>query len=143
MKKILLFSIMEALKSRPALLRKVKLMIVVGLVGLVVVTSFTLWAGISVVRSVVVSATQAEFWPQAQHRIERLKIELQHTKLQPINCVEEAQSLLSVRPWLERPVVDNIRNLKIACLKSKSEACELGSCENIKKLFNTDDGRTI
>jgi hypothetical protein len=108
----------------PELLRKVKIFAVVGIFGLIVVGGLAIWAGVSALNYLVVSANQVVVSPMAQDQIQNVKTKLQHIQFQPLHCWGKAQTLLNVQPWLERPVVDNLKNLKTACLNTKPEVAE-------------------
>lgn len=142
MKKIILFEILRNLKSKPALMRKVKIFAVVGLVGFVIISGLAIWAGVSAVKYVVASTNQAISSPQAQEQLINVKSELSKLQFQPLSCWQKTQSLMAVEPWLARPAFDNLKNLKVACLDSKP-ICEGYECSQMKEMMNTAEGRTI
>ena len=142
MKKIIFFEIFRKLKQEPRLMKKVKSIVAVGLVGFVIVAGLTIWAGISAVKYVVTSANQVVSLPTTQAYLQNAKNNLQQLQFQPLSCWGKAQSLLAVQPWIEMPVLDNLRDLKLACLDSKTVICEGHDCEQMKKLINTAEGRT-
>ena len=45
--------------------------------------------------------------------------------------------------WLARPALDNLKNLKMACLAQATAVCEGDECSQMKQLMNTVEGRTI
>lgn len=119
MKHPLLTEVLRALKSKPDILRKLKLFAVVGLVGFVFAGGVAVWAAVSGLKYAVTAANQAILSPAAQSQIHNVRSELQKVQFQPLNCLGKAQSLLAVQPWLEREALENLRTLKIACLQSK------------------------
>lgn len=143
MKETLLFEILRKIKSKPALMKKVKFFVFVGLVGFVFVGGVAIWVGFSAVTYVATTANQIITSPSAQGQIQNAKNELKKLHFQPINCWGEAQSLLAVQPWIEKPIFDNLRNLKIACLDSKPVICEGVECSQMKQFIKTVEGRTI
>lgn len=136
MKQIILFKILEKFKEKPELMRKAKIFAVVGVVVLLLTGALMVWAGVSAFNYVASSVNQAIQSPIAQGHVENLKTELKNLpKQQAINCWGKAQSLLAVQPWLERPALDNLANLKIACFGQKP-ACQGTDCDQI----NTNEG---
>lgn len=143
MKHAIIYEIIRELKAKPALMRKLKIFAVVGLVGFVLVGGLTIWAGVAAVKYVATSANQIISSPTAHEQIQNARNELQKVQFQPLNCWDKAQSLLSVQPWIEKTVFDNLRNLKIACLETPPAVCEGDQCSQMKKLMHTAEGRTI
>ncbi len=143
MKQVILYEIIRKLKSKPNLMRKLKVFAVIGFVGFVLVGGLAIWAGISAVKYVVTSTNQVISSPTAQNQIQNVKSELQQIQFQPLNCWGKAQSLMAVEPWLARPVIDNLKNLKVACLEQNSAVCEGYECSQMKEMMNTAEGRTI
>lgn len=143
MKHAIFYEIMRKLKSKPALRRKLKVFAVVGVTCFLVVGALAIWAGVSAVKYVATSTNQVISSPTTQDQIQNAKTELQKLQFQPLNCWGKAQSLLAVQPWLERPALDNIKNLKVACLESKPAACEGDDCPQTKEQMNMAEGRTI
>lgn len=143
MRRVVLFEILRKIKSRPALFKKVKIFFFVGIVGFVFVGGIAIWVGISTLKYVAETANQVITSPSTQSQIQNAKNELKKLHFQPMNCWGEAQSLLAVQPWIEKPVFDNLRNLKVACLDSKPAFCEGVECSQMKQLINTSEGRTI
>jgi hypothetical protein len=144
MKQVILFEILKALKSKPNLMRKMKVFAIVGGIGFFVFGSLAIWAGISAFNFVVSSTSQAIHSPVAQGHVESLKAEIKSfAKFQPASCWGKAQSLLMVQPWLERPALDNLMNLKMACFEQKPKSCQEVGCEQMKYLINTAEGGTI
>ena len=143
MKHVLFYEIMRKLKSEPALRRKLKVFAVVGVTCFLVVGGLVIWAGVSAVKYVVTSTNQVISSPATHDQIQNAKTELRKIQFQPLNCWGKAQSLLAVQPWLEKPALDNLKNLRVACLESKPAVCEGVECSQTKDLTNTVEGRTM
>ena len=122
MNKYLLFSIWEKLKANPKLLKKAKVFVVVGIAGFVVVVSLGIWAGVSAIGYVASSASKVVQSPIAQSHFDNLSAELKEfPAFQPASCWEMSYSLLAVQPWLERPAIDNLTHLKMACFMKETK----------------------
>ena len=144
MKNQILRKVLHNLKTKPHLLRKVKIFAAVGLVGFLVLGSLLVWAGFSTLRYIANQANQIVLSPNIQAQVETLKTEVKGmTILRPLNCWDRAQSLLAIQPWLERPALDNFLNLKVACLGNKPKACEGPVCVETEKQWETTEGTTI
>ncbi len=144
MKQALFIEIIRKLKAKPHLMRKIKIFAAVGLVGFLITGALAIWAGITAFNYVATKATAAVQSPVAQTNIESLKTELKSLpKLQALSCWGKAQSLMAVEPWLARPAMDNLINLKVACLEDKSAVCEGHECTQMKNLSHTAEGKTI
>lgn len=144
MKQIIFYEIIKGLKDKPQLIRKLKIFAVVGIIGFFIVGGFTVWAGISAFNYVASKATQTIQSPVTQQHLESLKAEAKSLPhIQALSCWGKAQSLLAVQPWLERPVVDNLVNLKVACLEQRPSVCEGYECNQMKEFMYTAEGTTI
>ena len=143
MKQVIFFEILRKLKQEPHRMRKVKTFAIIGVIGFVLVGGLAVWAGISAVKLAATSANQVIYSPSTQGYLHKAKSELNQMKFQPVECWGKAQSLLTVQPWLEKPALDNLKNLKVACLDSKPTVCEGHACEHTKELMNTAEGRAI
>ncbi len=144
MKQEIVFEYLKKLKEKPNLMRKIKIFAVVGIVGFLITGALTIWAGMEAFNYVASKTNEVVQSTVALNHVENLKTELKALpKLQPLNCWGKVQSLMAVQPWLERPAIDNLVNLKLACLDDKSTVCEGDECTNMKNLINTAEGRTI
>ena len=142
-----IYKVVRKLKQKPNLMRKVKIALAVGVVGFFVTGALVVWAGLSVFGSaftyVAVKKNEVMQSPTTQAQIENLKSEAkQLPKFQPINCWGKAQSLLAVQPWLERPALENLMNLKVACLEQIPAKCEGADCQNLEKISKPTDWET-
>lgn len=143
MKSSIWFEIINKLKSKPQLKRKVKIFVAVSLVGVLFVGAMTIWAGISTYKYLAASVNQGMTSSTVQNQIQNMKTELRQIQFQPLSCWNKAQSLLAVQPWIERTLVDNLQNLKMACLESNNIICEGYECNQMKQNMNTAKGETI
>ncbi len=143
MKRLIIFEILRKIKSRPEVLRKVKIIAFISLVGFVLVGALTIWAGVSAFKYVVATTNQAVMSPQIKNQVQNMQSELKQIQLQPLSCWNKAQSLLALQPWLEKAALDNLRNLKVACLDSLPAVCEGDECTQMKKTMNTAEGGSL
>ena len=143
MKREIIFELIHKLKEKPHLMRKLKIFAVIGVVGFLITGGLAIWAGVTAFNYVATKATEAVQSPMAQTHVDNLKAELKNLpKIQALSCWGKAQSLLAVQPWLERPVIDNLINLKVACLEDRAKVCEGTECNNLKEKLNTDEAGT-
>lgn len=143
MKKMILFELLRKLKSNPHLKRKVKVFVGVAFVGIFITGALAIWAGVSAYSYVAEKANVVMQSPQTAAHVESLKTEVKGLRLQPLGCWVKAQSLMAVEPWLARPVLDNLKNLKVACFEAAAPVCEGHECAEFKKLMFTAEGKTI
>lgn len=144
MKHIIVYEILDKLKRNPKLMRKAKVFVVVGLVGVLLTGALTIWAGVSAINYLATSANQAIQSPITQGHVESLKSEIKSLPgFQAANCWGKAQTLLGVQPWLERPAFENLTNLKVACFEQKSNLCRGSNCETMNEVTNSAEGSFI
>jgi hypothetical protein len=144
MKQEIIFEILNKLKAKPNLLRKLKIFATVGVIGVVVMGGLIVWAGIAAINTVASSANQVIQSTVVQGHVDTLKAELNVLpKVHAINCWDKAQSLLAITPWLERPALDNLASLKAVCLDHKANSCQGPDCEHLKELIKTVEGSFI
>lgn len=144
MKHIIVYEILDKLKRNPKLMRKAKVFVVVGLVGVLLTGALTIWAGVSAINYLASSANQAIQSPVTQGHVENLKSEIKSLpNFQAVNCWGKAQTLLGVQPWLERPAFENLTNLKAACFEQKSNLCRGSNCEHMNEVPNSAEGSFI
>ncbi len=144
MKKIIFYELMRNLKHKPHLQRKLKIFVAIGIVGFLITGGIVIWAGISAMGYVAAKATQVVQSPSAQQHLESLKTEVQALpKIQTLNCWDKAQSLMAVEPWLARPALDNLNDLRVACLEQRPAVCEGHECTQMKKQMHTAEGTMI
>lgn len=141
MKHIIVYEILDKLKRNPKLMRKAKVFAVVGLVGFLLIGTLTIWAGLSAINYLASSVNQAIQSPITQGHVESEIKSL--PSFQAVNCWGKAQTLLGVRPWLDRPAFENLTNLKVACFEQKSNLCEGSNCEHMNEISNSVKGSFI
>jgi hypothetical protein len=130
MKNVIFYEIMRELKAKPKLMKKLKIFLIVGVVGVVLTGVLAVWAGITAINYVASTAGQVIQSPIAKDQVETLKAEVEGiAKFQALSCWTKAQSLLAVQPWLEKPVQENLHSLKLACFEEKSGTCQGTICE--------------
>lgn len=123
MKKIVLYQILKKIKSEPQLMKKVKVFLIFGSIVFVVMSGVIIWAGVSAIKYIASTTNQAIQSPMAQDHVESLKSELkQLPAFQPASCWIKTQNLMNVQIWLEKPLQENIQNLKTACFEKNPEA---------------------
>lgn len=139
MKKILLQKLKHNLRTQPHLMRKLKIIAAVAVVGFFLIGGLTIWAGISAFNYVASTlAQQTTEVPRTQslvQEIEKEVVALPTLRLE--SCWKQTLNLLSVQVWLEKPMQENFNHLKVACLEKKPEACEGADCP---KPQNTEPG---
>lgn len=140
MKSSIWFKIINKVKSKPELKRKVKIFSAISLVGVLFVSAMTIWAGISAYKYIATSVNQGMTSSTVQTEVQNLQTELKQIQFQPISCWNKAQSLFAVQPWIERTLLDNLQNLKIACLDDNPIICEGHDCNQMKQNMNTAKG---
>ncbi len=144
MKQDIIYEALRRIKAKPSLMRKVKIFLVVGVVGFVITVALVTWAGVSAFNYVALKTTEVIHSPAALAQVENLKSEAKgFSKFQILSCWVKAQSLIAVEPWLARPALDNLINLKVACLETVPAACNGDDCTQMKKLINAGEGETI
>lgn len=145
MRQEVLIQLIRKIKSKPALLRKVKIFLVVGFVGLVLTGVLAIWAGVAAFQFAATHANRLMESPVAQAQIADVKQKAQQglASFEPLSCWMRAQSLMSVEPWLGRPLLENLNNLKVACLGNLTQSCEEGSECPQDQNSKSNEGSTI
>lgn len=110
-KHIIFYELQKQFKSRPHIMKKLKVFALVGLFCFVLVGGLLIWAGVTAVQTLVRSA-QAVNIPAVQ---------IEPVQLKTADCWNKAQNLLTIQPWLEKPALVNLQDLKVACLEQKSQ----------------------
>lgn len=123
MKKYIFYELMRNLRSKPELLRKMKIFAVVGAFGFLVVGSLVIWAGISAFGFVTNVAKEVIQSPRTSMHVENIKSEAKEisTALMGVNCWDKAQSLMTLDPWLQKPALDNLNSLIATCFENAKE----------------------
>lgn len=125
-------------------MKKIKVLVIAGAIGFLLICTVTIWASVSAINFVATHATHVFRAPSTQEHLERAKVELTALAgLKSGKCWDHAQSLLTMQPWLERPALKNLAELKVACFNPKPSACQDHNCENIEKFIHTAKGEVI
>lgn len=144
MKQIIFYEILKKLKQKPNLVRKVKAFAVAGGIGFIFASGLLIWAGLSAAGSFASRASQIYGSPATQQHLESLKAEIKGLpKVQPLNCWGKAQSLMAVEPWLARSALENLINLKAACLEEQPFPCEGSDCSQMRQMMKSTEGSLI
>lgn len=142
MKKMILLTILNEIRSKPALKKKIKIFAAVGLISFTFLGGLTLWAGYSALTYAAKTTTQFLQTSGTEPQVLATLDQIQRAKLQPLSCWNQAQCLLELRPWLENPLSANLQTLKTACLEFKPAFCEGPHCSQIQQVINTSEGRS-
>jgi hypothetical protein len=138
MKHDLFFDLISRRKENPRLMRKIKILAAVGIVGFLLTGIVAIWAGLSAFHYIAKAKTDIAQSSMAQTQVENLATELKSiSQFKALDCWSKTQSLMSVQPWYERPPLENLKSLKAACLEGPPKACEGVACKN-SELTNTD-----
>lgn len=144
MKQLIFLELLRELKTKPNLMRKVKIFAAAGVVVVLVTSVFIVWAGVSAFSYVAGKVNEALQSPQASTQVESFKTGVKGLSgFHALNCWGKTQSLMAVEPWLARPALDNLKNLKVVCFQGKPSDCEGHECPQIKQLISTAEGRSV
>ncbi len=116
MKKILIDEIFRTLKTKSQLHKKLKFFLVIALVALVFIGSFTLYLGVVGVR--YLASVGQEINIAEQTHILKDKVQSLPKSIQP-TCLTAAQSMLSLEKLTQKPLIENVQELKTACLSGE------------------------
>jgi hypothetical protein len=125
-------------------IRNFKAFVCIALVGLIFVGGFITWAGISILSNINVVASRALNFAPIQQQIQVIQKEIpQITNFHFFNCLEKAQNLISLQPWLEKPVASHFEDIRNSCFTSSEIPCEGENCDLKGELLNESKGRAI
>jgi predicted PurR-regulated permease PerM len=118
MKYIILAEILNRLKDKPDLKKKLKIAAVLGVLSLLVAGTVAIFVGVVGVKYVASLASNINV---TQHT-EALKSKVENIPaVTSVGCLSAAQSLLSVERLLTTPINTNLQNLKQACFQQTTE----------------------
>jgi hypothetical protein len=138
MKHDLFFDLITKRKQNPKLMRKIKILAAVGIAGFLLTGIVAIWAGLSAFNYIAKATTDIAQSSMAQTQVENLATELKSLpQFKALDCWSKTQSLMSVQPWYERPVLENLKGLKAACLEGPQKVCKGVACKD-SELTNTD-----
>lgn len=124
-------------------MKKIKKYVIAGFVGIVIIGGFVIWASVAAVKQLATATSEILNSQVTQEKLQTINAEIQKFNFQPMDCWGKVQSLTAFEPWIEKPVIENLRNLKIACLDNKPSNCQGDACDSIKQLINTAEKKTI
>jgi hypothetical protein len=100
------------LKANPQIMRKLKIFLGITFIGFLLVCALVIWGGVTAVRGVANLGAN----PNVQEKVVALGTEIKNLPaLAKVGCWDKAQSLLSIKVWLEKPVAENFKELTLAC----------------------------
>jgi hypothetical protein len=133
MKDQILREILYKIRTRPDLKKKLKIAIVIGVIGLFITGGLLIWAGVAAL-NYVGSQLQAA---NVKGAVENLQTEIKNIPavgaVNTVGCWTQAQSMLTVETWLNRPLADNFNQLKKSCLQSNPSECVGEGCPKPKE----------
>ena len=107
--------------QRRSLKKMIAIIVGLGSLALVAITGLVIWAGVAGFNYLSERAQD----PAVSAQVENLKSEFEQLPpLAKVGCWDKAQSLLSIEVWLERPVADNLNQLKLACAGTPEQTSE-------------------
>lgn len=141
MRRLILFEILRRIGWPPPLARRLKIFVGIGLFTVFLAGGLVVWGLVAGVRHI--AGVGQSFDVQAKAQAITTEVRDLPALIQ-VGCWQKAQTLLSVSVWLEKPIADNLKNLKTACLKNQNQVCERQECEAMKRSLNTfRHGETI
>lgn len=125
MKKEIVYKILRKIESDKDLKRKLKIFAVVGIVGILLISAITVWIGFKAVNYVATKTKEAGQVPIVQGYAQNINSELKTlSKNQVVSCWDKAQDLITIQAWIERSAIDNLMDLKVACLDNNSSSTQ-------------------
>lgn len=125
MKKEIVFKILKKIESNKKLKRKLKIFVVAGIFGFFIISALTIWIGFKAVNYVATKTKEAGRAPIVQGYVHNINSELKTlSKNQVVSCWDKAQSLIAIQVWIERSAIDNLMDLKVACLENNSSSTQ-------------------
>lgn len=125
MKEINFLEELRYLKSNYKFNRKLKIFIGVSFAGIIIVGTLVIWAGIATFKNVAniganpVVQEKIKSWNNAnvQEKIAGLETGVKNLPaLTKVGCWATTQTLMKAEVWIEKPFIENLNSLKIACL---------------------------
>lgn len=99
-------------------MKKLKALAIIGLVVVSIGGALIIWAGVVTFNFVAGKTNEILQSPTTQQAVDGLATELKALPhIQPMDCWAKTQSLFVLQPWLERPTIENLKELKAACFK--------------------------
>jgi hypothetical protein len=108
--------LLNKFKNNPQIMRKFKIFLGVAFIGFLLVSTLVIWGGVVAVRGVANLGSH----PNVQEKVVALGKEINNLPaLAKVGCWDKAQSLLSIKAWLEKPIAENVKELAQACSENK------------------------
>lgn len=125
MNKEIVFKILKKIESNKNLKRKLKIIVVVGIVGVIIISTLTVWIGFKAVNYVATKTKEAGQAPVVQAYVHNINSEFKTlSKNHVVSCWGKAQSLIAIQVWIERSALDNLIDLKNACIDFNSSSTQ-------------------
>ncbi|MFN7728558.1 MAG: hypothetical protein ACK5P7_05335 [Bdellovibrio sp.] len=134
MNKLILLEIWRKAQTQPRVMRKLKIFLIVGVLGCVLTASLVIWAGISALSFVVGKSRDLMQSPQVSAHVEKMQdLPVHAVTFQPVECWQRALSLLAVEPWVLQSALTNLQNLKASCLGSPASSDSMNNSPTNKE----------
>lgn len=128
MKDHILREILYKIKTRPDFKKKLKMAILIGVIGIFITGGLLIWAAVSAV-SYVGSQLQTS---NVKGAVESVQTNIKNIPaikgVNALGCWQQAQSLMVVETWLSRPLAQNLNLLKESCLGASPVDCKTEEC---------------
>ncbi len=116
MKKLILAGILKKLNENFPFKRRLKIFFGLSLGGILLLGCIIVWAGITTVQKITDFGARYD----VQEQVRNIRAEVTKTPaMAKAGCWQKIQDLITIQIWLEKPVAENINNLKTACLEKK------------------------
>lgn len=99
-------------------MKNIKVLVGVALITMAVILGLGIWATVATVRYVSQSTTEIVSSPQVRQQVEMVRDRIHQAEFNPRECWLKAQSLMTIQPWIERPLSENVEQLKNQCFNS-------------------------
>ena len=114
MKKIFISEIINKIKAKPHIYKKLKIFAVIGIVGILSLGTITVYLGVLGARYVASLSTDIYTTENA----EKLKSKIRDIPtLTKSNCIETAQNFLNLDTLFNKPMIENFQLLKKSCFE--------------------------
>jgi hypothetical protein len=113
MKSFIFLESLRKINTNRQLKQKLKIFIGAAIVGCLMIVALIVWGGIAAFNTVSSIGTN----PVLQEKILSLETEIQNIPpLVNVGCWATVKSHMNVEVWLEKPVAENYKTIKSACL---------------------------
>lgn len=136
MKKFLVYSLLNGLRSSSTIRRKFKLFLILGLSGLLIMGTIAIWTAFAGVRYLANQFDQTGI-PSPSTIVSHKAEAVQNFAFK--SCWEKMQSLIGIQLWLENPPQKHLQALKMACFDSPGGKCTGPGCDDFKNDLKTHE----